>query len=157
MIYGAFHKQFAAFVAIDARPQSLFARNFIRSYISQPGRTYGVLPQPLVARPYVGDTVVVDAKPTVVYDSPKRIIYRKISMSRTSSGSKGVTPKLNSLNMQNDDLKYDDGDNASDTTIVESVVNDSPKRIRYRKITCFRYVLLFNKMSKMYFLHQKQR
>merc|ERR1712241_376396 len=39
--------------------------------------TYAALPQPLVVRPYAGDTVVVEAKPTVVYDKPKRIIYRK--------------------------------------------------------------------------------
>ena len=41
-----------------------------------------VVPQPLVVRPYAGDTVVVEAKPTVVYDKPKRIIYRKITCYR---------------------------------------------------------------------------
>ena len=49
---------------------------------SQPAVNYAYLPQPLVARPYAGDTVVINAKPTVVYDSPKRIIYRKITCYR---------------------------------------------------------------------------
>ena len=34
LIYGAFHKQFAAFVAIDARPQSLIAGQLITSFVS---------------------------------------------------------------------------------------------------------------------------
>ena len=86
----AFHVQFSAFVAIDASPlYSLLGGNVIKSYISAPPQvTYQVLPQPLVARPYAGDTVVIEAtptvvaKPTVVYDKPKRIIYRKITCYR---------------------------------------------------------------------------
>merc|ERR1712012_738871 len=72
----------------------------------QPALTYAALPQPLVVRPYAGDTVVVEAKPTVVYDKPKRIIYRKITCysdncdttSSVSSGSStpSFTPTLNS-------------------------------------------------------------
>merc|ERR1719284_2334506 len=82
----------SAFVAIDASPLfSLLAGNVVQSYLSstpqvqtvvvksQPALTYATLPQPLVVRPYAGDTVVVEAKPTVVYDKPKRIIYRKIT------------------------------------------------------------------------------
>merc|ERR1712117_884127 len=82
----------SAFVAIDASPLfSLLAGNVVQSYLSstpqvqtvivknQPAVTYAALPQPLVVRPYAGDTVVVEAKPTVVYDKPKRIIYRKIT------------------------------------------------------------------------------
>ena len=34
LIYGAFHNQFAAFVAIDARPQSLIAGQLITSFVS---------------------------------------------------------------------------------------------------------------------------
>merc|ERR1712115_771888 len=80
----------SAFVAIDASTLfSLLAGNVVQSYLSstpqvqtvvvksQPALTYATLPQPLVVRPYAGDTVVVEAKPTVVYDKPKRIIYRK--------------------------------------------------------------------------------
>merc|ERR1712209_316272 len=73
---------------------------------SQPALTYAALPQPLVVRPYAGDTVVVEAKPTVVYDKPKRIIYRKTTCysdncdttSSVSSGSStpSFTPTLNS-------------------------------------------------------------
>merc|ERR1712066_660505 len=85
----------------------------------------------VVARPYAGDTVVVEAaptvvaKPTVVYDKPKRIIYRKItcysddcdtSSNSVSSGSSrsfssspstsNFTPTLNSQ----DDAFDDDAD-----------------------------------------------
>jgi len=82
---------------------------------SQPAVNYAYLPQPLVARPYAGDTLVINAKPTVVYDSPKRIIYRKItcysddcnptdfggsvsSSSSSSSNNNRFTPTLNSGN-----------------------------------------------------------
>merc|ERR1712241_1594807 len=74
---------------------------------NQPAVTYAALPQPLVVRPYAGDTVVVEAKPTVVYDKPKRIIYRKTtcysdncdttsSFSSGSSSTSSFTPTLNS-------------------------------------------------------------
>merc|ERR1712117_125710 len=109
----------SAFVAIDASPLfSLLAGNVVQSYLSstpqsqtvvvksQPALTYATLPQPLVVRPYAGDTVVVEAKPTVVYDKPKRIIYRKTTCysdncdttSSVSSGSStsSFTPTLNS-------------------------------------------------------------
>jgi len=90
----------SALVAIDGAPTvSFLAGNVIQSYISAtpqvqtvvvksqpaavsyaavlPQAVVPALPQPLVVRPYAGDTVVVEAKPTVVYDKPKRIIYRK--------------------------------------------------------------------------------
>merc|ERR1719284_1533304 len=111
----------SAFVAIDASPLfSLLAGNVVQSYLSstpqvqtvivksQPAVTYAALPQPLVVRPYAGDTVVVEAKPTVVYDKPKRIIYRKITCysdncdttssvsSGSSSSTSSFTPTLNS-------------------------------------------------------------
>merc|ERR1719284_768601 len=110
----------SAFVAIDASPLfSLLAGNVVQSYLSstpqvqtvvvksQPALTYATLPQPLVVRPYAGDTVVVEAKPTVVYDKPKRIIYRKItcysdncdttsSVSSGGSSTSSFTPTLNS-------------------------------------------------------------
>merc|ERR1711884_76703 len=105
----------SAFVAIDASPLfSLLAGNVVQSYLSstpqvqtvivksQPAVTYATLPQPLVVRPYAGDTVVVEAKPTVVYDKPKRIIYRKITCysdncdttSSVSSGGSSSTPSF---------------------------------------------------------------
>merc|ERR1719284_1988658 len=125
----------SAFVAIDASPLfSLLAGNVVQSYLSstpqvqtvvvksQPALTYATLPQPLVVRPYAGDTVVVEAKPTVVYDKPKRIIYRKTTCysdncDTTSSVSSGgssrsfssgsstpsFTPTLNSRNDFDDD------------------------------------------------------
>ena len=83
LINGAFHNQFAVFVAIDARPQSLIAGNLITSFVSNtPALTYSFQPQPLVVRPSADDTVVVNSKPTVVYKTPKRIIYRKITCYR---------------------------------------------------------------------------
>merc|ERR1711879_1008574 len=121
----------SAFVAIDASPLfSLLAGNVVQSYLSstpqvqtvvvksQPALTYATLPQPLVVRPYAGDTVVVEAKPTVVYDKPKRIIYRKITCysdncdttSSVSSGSStsSFTPTLNSRPLN--DFEDDDSE-----------------------------------------------
>ena len=83
LINGVFHNQFAVFMAIDARPQSLIAGNLITSFISNtPALTYSFQPQPLVVRPSADDTVVINSKPTVVYKTPKRIIYRKITCYR---------------------------------------------------------------------------
>merc|ERR1719284_743784 len=121
----------SAFVAIDASPLfSLLAGNVVQSYLSstpqvqtvvvksQPALTYATLPQPLVVRPYAGDTVVVEAKPTVVYDKPKRIIYRKTTCysdncdttSSVSSGSStpSFTPTLNSRPLN--DFEDDDSE-----------------------------------------------
>merc|ERR1719284_1398819 len=122
----------SAFVAIDASPLfSLLAGNVVQSYLSstpqvqtvivksQPAVTYAALPQPLVVRPYAGDTVVVEAKPTVVYDKPKRIIYRKItcysdncdttsSVSSGSSSTPSFTPTLNSRPLN--DFEDDDSE-----------------------------------------------
>merc|ERR1712154_579092 len=81
-----------AFVAIEARPQSFLGGNIITSFVSntptletvivktEPVATHQT--QPLVVRTSSGEVLVQsnsNSKPTVVYESPKRIIQRKIT------------------------------------------------------------------------------
>merc|ERR1712154_354826 len=81
-----------AFVAIEARPQSVFGGNLITSFVSNTPTLETVIvktepvatrqTQPLVVRASSGEVLVLDdsnSKPTVVYESPKRIIQRKIT------------------------------------------------------------------------------